>query len=453
MTKPLYYGPGYPAIAIPFLGITPQDPFLIPNLVLYVLSLAIYYRIARKFLSTEVSVLAIVLLGQGVQFLDFFGEPWSNVVAVAALAILLYCVVNPPHRSYVAAVLVGICVAWAFSARYGDALTLLPVAIYALLALAPSWRERSKFALIALASALPILIWVGVIHHIALGSAFATPYQLHIDYTTGLRGQDLADRSVRYLGYHLFSLLVNPHVFDVRVIYENIVHGMADHALLADSFAIVLSGVGLVFWRRSQPRLIYAFVLSFGLGLLVYGTYWATAGSDLKYHALRFFAPWQPMLVISAVGGVVALLRFDWRVLTERWTVLAGLGLVAAFMGGLYLLGHLLPPFPDTAQILSPQHWSATAVANSEQAALAVDGSVITGWRSNDVLPVGARFKIDLKQLSQLTRLFLVQRMGVPPVDVSVTVEVSTDGSSWRAPETFKCCRRNNVSRNFHLIL
>ncbi len=41
VTKPLYYGPGYPVMAIPFLHVLPQDPFLFPNLILFVLSLAI----------------------------------------------------------------------------------------------------------------------------------------------------------------------------------------------------------------------------------------------------------------------------------------------------------------------------------------------------------------------------------------------------------------------------
>jgi hypothetical protein len=433
VTRPLYYGPGYPVLAIPFLGVLPQDPFLVPNLLLYILSMVLYYRIARKFLSTEVSVLAIVLLGQGVQFLDFFVEPWGNVVAVAAVAILLYSVVYPARRAYLAAALVGVCVAWTFAARYGDALALVPLALYAVLALRPTWRDRFRLSLTALAAALPILIWVGFIHQTAFGAPFATPYQLHLDPTTGLSGQDFAGRSIRYVGYHLFSLLVNPHVFDTRVIYDNIVHGMGDHALLADSFVIVLAGVGLAFWRRREPRLVYAYALSFGMGLLLYGTYWATAGSDLKYHALRFLAPWQPMLVVSSVGGV-SLLRFDWRVGAERRAAFGGVGLGVAFISGLYLLGRWLPPFPDTAQILSPQHWSAAATVNKEQAALAIDGNAATGWKSNDALPAGARFKIDFPQLSQIDRLFLVQRIGVSPTEVSSTVEVSADGNNWHAP-------------------
>ena len=432
--SPLLYGPGYPIVAVPFLTLVPSDPFLLPDFFLYIATLLICFRIARTFLSTELSVIAIVILSQSNQFTDFFVVPWSNVLTAFCLALLLWFAASSPRRRWLTAATMGLCIAWTFSARYGDAVTLIPAALLVLFRLSRTWAERLKLSGIALIAAAPLLLWVGAAHTAAFGNPFVTPYELHLDPITGLDEQNLAGRSFTYFGYHLFSILIDPHTFDARITYTPVPDSLADRPLLSYYFVIVLSGIGLAFLGRQNRGLVYSFGLSFILAMLLYGTSWASSANDLQFHALRFFAPWEPMLICAAVAGVAGLLHADWHVSADRRLIMASSLITILFGIGLYGLGRALPPFPDTARLVPTQGWAASASVANKQISAAFDGNVNTGWRPRGRFPVGTYFQIDLRRLYRLDHLFLAQRAAAEDVPVSVGLEISTDGSHWIAP-------------------
>src|SRR5262249_41194536 len=150
-----------------------------------------------------------------------------------SLAVLLAFVARPPRYRFLAASLIGICLAWTFAARYGDILLLIPIACAALLSLAPTWKDRLFLGAVTTLSAAPILAWVLWIHYKLFANPWITPYIGHLDPITGRNGQDLTNHSIRYIGYHLFSILVNPFTFDSSIKKLPFFQSIADRSLLS----------------------------------------------------------------------------------------------------------------------------------------------------------------------------------------------------------------------------
>lgn len=434
LTRQMHYPPGYPILGVPFVTLTPLDPFVIPNLLIFVVTCILCFRLACQVLAPEVSLLALVLLSQDDQFLLAFVVPWNNIVPTLCLAVLLTFIVAPPRRTYLAAVGIGLCLAWTLAARYGDVLLLLPPALAALLRLAPTWRQRVVLATVAGLAAVPIVLWVGWVHYSISGSPFATPYVLHHSRITGYPSQDLTSRSLTYIGPHLFSLLVNALVFDQATQFTPVVPSIWHRSLLSYYFVVLFAGVGLAFMQRQQRWLAASFGASLALALVYYGSFWSTSPHDIKFFALRFLLPWQPLLVYAGVVGLVGLLQADWRSVANQRLVGVGLACTLVCMGGLYGLGRLMPPFPDWSRTIPPQGWAATASVAGGAATQVFDKTVGRGWWARGEQPVGASFTIDMRQLYLLDHLFLIRDVRSEAGPVAVQLTLSLDGLAWYTP-------------------
>jgi hypothetical protein len=168
-------GLGYPLVGAVFYWLAPDNPFFAPNLLLYLLVIAVYYRIARQLMSAELAFLMIVLLSRAGMFLDCFVEPWSNAVTITGLALLLYIAVFSQGRARFKAGLVGLCLGWVFAARYGDVFFLAPLALVVMWRLGETLKYRWEVLLIGGAVAGLGGGLVLLSHYAVFGSPFTTP--------------------------------------------------------------------------------------------------------------------------------------------------------------------------------------------------------------------------------------------------------------------------------------
>lgn len=449
LPSPMHYPPGYPLLGTPFVALTPLDPFVIPNLILFVCTLVLTFRLACKFLAPELSLLALVLLSQDDLFLYCFVMPWNNTVTTLCLVVLLSFVAMPPRQSYLAAATVGLCLAWSLAARYGDVLLLVPPAMVALFRLASTWKERLILAIIGGLAAIPLVLWVGWLHYTIFGSPFITPYVLHHSRITGYDSQSMDSRSLTYIGTHIFSLFVNPLVFDRAVQFAPVIPSVWHRSLLSYYFVVLFAGIGFWFIQQQQRLLVVSFGASLALALLYFGSFWSTSPHDIKFLALRFFLPWQPMLVCAGVAGLIGLLHADWRVPANRRLIGAGLICTLLFGGGLYGLGHLAPPFPDWSRALPPRSWRASTSVDREDARRVFDSTVGTGWWAEGTQPAGTEFTVDMRQLYILDHLFLNRHAEYEATPVSVTITLSTDARYWRTPANLQVETREDRIMGF----
>ena len=48
------YGLGYPILAVPFLSLFPKDPFLLPNFIIWLVSIGLYFKICQKIFNDKI---------------------------------------------------------------------------------------------------------------------------------------------------------------------------------------------------------------------------------------------------------------------------------------------------------------------------------------------------------------------------------------------------------------
>ncbi len=430
------HGPGMALFIAPFTVLMPNDPFLLPMLLLYVGTMLLTLRLLHWFVPLEISVLAIILLSHSTHFAGFFANTWNNtVVAFACMSLLILSDVGPRWR-LAGAVAVGVLMSWVLATRYGDVLLLIPLALLVLYNLAPTWRERFTLAVVAGVASLPLVIFTGYVHQVAFGSPFITPYHHVPSPAFGNSVAGLESRSWDFLGYHLFSMFINPHVFYQNAIYEPDVPSFA-----AALFILIFVGLGLLTMAQARPALTGAAGASFLLALGYYGTYEFTGQEHIKYNAMRFFLPWIPFLITAGVVGVITLVQSDLRDARERWRIAGGLAIPLVFVGGLYGYAQLAKPTPDPQQVLERFRWQMTIRAADSAAyhftatplynPLLRDGLVYTGVSLPPNLPSGTRLLIDMAQVNTIERVTFVHDLTqpFPPFDLDVTV--STDGNCW----------------------
>lgn len=425
------HGPGYSLLFVPFVWLMPNDPFLLPMLLLYVATLVLLFWIARWFLSAEVSLLAVLLLSNALYLPRLFVEAWNNTAVVFSLILLVYLTrANPQQRYWIAAV-VGVVMSWTLSARYGDVLLLLPLALLVLYNLGANWRERVGVAVVAGVATLPLLIFTGYAHSVLFGSPFITPYHNVPSPMFGSSVASLASRSWEFLGVHLFSMFVNPFVLNQDAVFEPEVM-----PFLVLWVGLIASGVGLMAIARTQRILVLAFLASLLLALIYYGTYEFTSPDDLKYRAQRFFAPWYPLLALAGVVGLHTLLHADLRGPRVRWQLAGGLAVPVLLALVLYGYAQVVTPTPDPQRDLPRFGWQtklALPVAGipPPNPAHLYDRLVFTALELPPYTPAGTQITIDMKTFNHVEELLLLQDTTRPFTDLQPYIELSQDGACW----------------------
>jgi len=447
LPDPYNVGLGYPLMGAIFYRLAPDEPFVVPNLLLYLLTIAVYYRIARQLVSAELALVTVVLLSRADMFLDYFVEPWSNAVTITGLSLLLYVAVFHQERVRFKAGLVGLCLAWVFAARYGDMFLLVPLALVALWRLGDTLVHRWETLFIGGAVAAVGGGLVLLSHYVTFGSPFATPYSNLIDLGTGLPNQSWQLYRLDNVSPHIFSLFINPHVFARMPALP--LHSLWDTPVLGYYFVLCLSAVGMVYLLRWRRGVVLAWLVGWVVTLMWYGSFGPSTAYFLRYHTLRYFAHGVPLLLIAAIVGLVELLRLDVRDRASWRPVLIGVGVNVVFVGGLYLAAHWFPEFPDYTRLINNDRWWATSNPEVGNPNAVFDDNMTTGWHVQGPQTAGDHIDIDLQEFYLVDTVYLLQPPNGEAFPRHVTLSLSPDGEIWQPVQNLTT--RFFDSRNWEL--
>jgi hypothetical protein len=295
------YGPGYPLLAAPFaraqdIGWPFHDPFFIPNLAAWLLTIATTFLIGRRLYGQLVAVASVLTLIVGTRLVNFVVVPWNTTAVLAALMMTLLVALARNLRWWHAAIL-GIAVALAYSARYVDALWIGGIAVTILIARrAP--RNPARVAAGLLAGGLLIALPTLYLQWKAFGSPFETTYTYH----------RLVGRSVFRLGD------VWPNA--VRLFVNGRAGANWGGPLLSSMFLLVFAPIGLVQTIRASSgarRLLIAGTVACSAAAVVfYLSYDYTAG--VQFGSAHFLKMWFPLWNLCGVWGALVAFRACVRV-------------------------------------------------------------------------------------------------------------------------------------------
>ena len=420
-----FYGLGYPIIGALFYRVYPTNPFLIPNLLLYIMTIVLYFKISREYLSVELSVLTVLLIMWGTQLTEFFVVPWSNSISITGIGILIYLATVVREIRSVHGIIIGIVLGWVFAARYVDMVLFLPIVIYIYTReVSKSWKNM-KYVL--LSGCIFFIIFCAILysHQYAFGSFLKTPYHLHIQ-PGGHSDQSLAAFSLSRIPDHLYSIIINPYQFHYLKYWR------LNTPLLGHSFFFILALAGFSYsicYKRDW--VIVVTFLSMIASFAFYGSFTSTRASDLKYHCLRYFSLWYPILSLMAVLGLSKSAAFPILLVKEKKAIVLGVTATALLLG----LGYSYLLFPSTRlknKMIDSSEWKVSSNYNNESARYAIDRKPLTRWDTGIPQRPGMHFLVDLCLIKEVCLIRLRLYDSVNDYPRGLKVEVSIDGVVWR---------------------
>jgi hypothetical protein len=304
-TDQFIYGPGYPLLASPFartndIGWPFHDPFFIPNLAVWLLTIATTFVVSRRLYGQLVAVATALALIVGTPIVNLVVVPWNTTAVLGALMMTLLVGLTRNIRWWHGAIL-GAAVALAYSARYVDALWIGGVALTILLARRAALRSPAWVAAGLLGGGLLIALPTFYLQWKAFGSPLKTTYTYH----------QLVGRST----FRLEHIWPNA----VRLFVNGRAAAYWGAPLLSSMFLLVFAPIGLAQTIRASSGarrlLIVGTVASSAAAVVFYLSYFYTAG--VQYGSAHFLKMWLPLWTICGVWG--AFVTFRALVRVERF--------------------------------------------------------------------------------------------------------------------------------------
>jgi glucose/arabinose dehydrogenase len=296
------YGPGYPILAAPFANIGDfgwpyEDPFLIADGAIWLLTVAATFLVARRLYGEIVGAAAVLALMLATPLVDNVVLPWNSTASLGALAVTMLVALERRPRWWHGALLGG-AIAWAYSARYVDAVWIV-IAVLAILLARGQVARRGLPVLAALAAAALIAsIPTFYLQWRAFDSPFRTSYSATAANPVTSENFDLAD-----IVPHALQTFVSPWLFSDDGARSD------TEPLLSSMFLLLLAPVGAWVvarrWGGARRILVVGYGAASLLATLFYLSYYFTGSEGLGFGAQHFFKMWWPLWTIAAVAAIV----------------------------------------------------------------------------------------------------------------------------------------------------
>jgi len=296
-----FYGLGYPILAVPFFNIIKSNPYLLPNLILYVGVLYAVYKTLLRWVEVPIAFIAVVLLGLqsvllnwSVPYMRLTVMPWNNSVSLFVSAIFIYvlftrCLLKPVHL-----LSLGLLYGWVFASRYGDVIFFFPLVLYFVIhdksfAINNIIRRGLFFTSGVLLIALPVLyshkLFYG--HYLDTYLKFAT--------SRGTFFPALGDLRIQF--FKFVEVFLFPWTGgEVRIGVEGLLASMG-------YVTFIVYGIYELIKHKWYAETFVS--LLFVIANIIYFTATGSVSArHIKYDGLRYFSPIIPVLVFYSFYGI-----------------------------------------------------------------------------------------------------------------------------------------------------
>ncbi len=310
ISKETYWYPlGYPLLGSFFIKIMPKHPFFIPNLLLFLGIVIVFYKICRVFLSKVESILVIFLVALLTvkPFTMSLIEPWNTIpVHFLTYSFFWILVFSEPTKTKVllASFLVGLC----YLCKASEILLLIPSLIIGCL-----YLKKPKEVLLAGFLGIIIVSFFG-------GTIALINFRVFGSYLSQY------DNRVLETGCGNYSFLIKSYLlmFDGHVIFRE-----QDPMIISRFPWLFLAPPGLWVICKKVGWQSIGILGGIGVSIFLYFSY-----NDLfpinifRFHLFHYFYWMIPLLLLAAYLGV----RSAWKELPHYLFILLLAPLLAIFL-------------------------------------------------------------------------------------------------------------------------
>ncbi len=308
-----WYPLGYSLMGAFFCKLLPAHPFLIPDIIFFLLIISSLYLIFRKFLSEAESVLLVFLsIFLSRVIIERIAQPWTTLPTHALTYIIIYLLIFEKYKEknfVISSLLTGVI----FLTRPGDILFVFPIFVFSVLAT----KDRTLILRTSLRSCLcfaPFAIAGILANKFIYGTYWTTPY------TVLTRNIGFGLDHILYKGYSIFVeagsiYFLGSPMFFMRVPW------------------LLFVVPGIFYMYRKMGIRIIGFCLSIVTCYLFYLSYNDFNAANLRWGTEHYLVWTFPLLALPAY----LTFRDSWKVLSRPCFVLsATLPILAAMFIGVH---------------------------------------------------------------------------------------------------------------------
>lgn len=323
-----YYPLGYPILASFFHLLYPDNPFLLVNLGVLLISILLFHKVLRQFLNPLV-VLAILLLlfsqtpinNLSKNFSNILLFPWNNNIAILSSFVFLYLLISKEKISTILFFLAGICYGVLFASRYGDILYFLPLAI-GIIIKGESLRNLKSIVLKGLifsGGVLLIIIPTLISHKLSYGNYLSTYNDFNSIGPESTFFPALFDIKVHF--FKFLELFLFPYLGSIE--YNHRLSGF-----LSSMPYVLFLFLGIHSFYKLYSKETICILLFLLFNYIFFTSTGATTAEHLKYGCFRYFTPMIPFLIFFSFYGLKTWLEKSTFLEKRRNVIVSGTGII-----------------------------------------------------------------------------------------------------------------------------
>lgn len=366
------YPIGYPLLGFVGYLVYQDDPFVIVNLICFVIFIWLCYQLSKKVFRGTLALLSAILTA--VLTVPMFSVPWTSTLSATCFIYIIYFSVYE-KKDWLSNIIAGACVGLSFSARIGDFLPVFAVLAGHIIFVSIKNKSIKSRYLLGILVAIIIILMTIIVNIKFSGDPLG-------NYGNAVLGNGLF--SVASMPYRLLGYFFNPFPF------EGETHSLSV-PLLKLWFLFVLVPLGLIriFYDREKRYFSLLCLISFVSWGTVYFGFSGISGYALKFTSFHYLKMLFPMFVILSLYFLQDITVAHKKPAKGiRGFLIYILCMIAIGVAFINLFGF---------SAINMGEIDAFASENSENTELAFDGQVNTMWVSENNRAPDMEFLLDLK--------------------------------------------------------
>lgn len=409
------YPLGYPLLGGLLFKIIPQDPFLIPNVILYIVSFSFAYLITLKIIKNNIyALLTTILLFFASGITNHLTIPWTTNVTTTLSFVCLYILLN--KFSFKRLALLSFLAGYSFFTRYADGLIVAPFVIAFFI---KGFKSINKqYIKLFTSTILPglIMILITLLFNYIIYKDIRGSYFLSIES----QGFD----PILTWPTKIIGMFLNPWV------YQHDVYPLSV-AVLQQSIVFILFPISLIIFllkylKEKKFSLTISILLSVLIWCILYIPFVAISPETLKYGSSRYIGSIIPVIFFA----ITYFINYISNANKKALLLLGTYTLIFLFSLILISLNKPIPLELTNAIIFSSE--------NNDNSRKIIDNDVSSFWSTNIKRKNGDYLLLTLANINSPRGFIIDSSLPSEECLPNFVLTTSLDNVNWSSPKKYQ---------------
>jgi len=424
------YPLGYPLLGALSYKLYPQDPFLIPDFLLFVGSISLLFLSIKNIVNKRTALMSVIMALVATPLLNICTIPWTTNVTLLSSTFALYAVSR--KFSFNINLILGFLVGYAFFTRYADGIILFPFLISNSLRPLTNSSQNKINLFTIIKKSLPIIL---------CGFIILTTFYVNILMFKNPLGsylntiQSVGVDTIQNWPTKLIGIFFNPFLYNKD-------YHILSIPLFSSLLLLLFSPLGFINLYKDKKTIMFSGLGSLLLWLSLYLPYTGFSPGGIKYGNIHYLKSILPIFILTSCLGI----NFS----TENKNNFKALIYILVLAPLLVICIYLTP------KEISKKNYTVKTSINTSTINNAIDNNLSTRWDTGRPQKTGDQVVIEIKKSTKITGITInagepTTANGCPD---NLLIESSDNESDWAVLVDYNTLQGSctNITRFFNKI-